>query len=573
MGRADTMAMGDILERTWNRLRQRKGYEHLDEAGKVADILKEPAEEAPKPKRLPVAKELPPAEPPKQPEAPAEEEPYRSPYTGIKKERLEWQALEMGMAPPNPAESVKAIELVEDAVGRLTPESDAIIQARAAEVIADPRQPITLEEAADFLASVDYHRRKADAASDLYSDHMEKGEEAAAREAETEENVHKAAMHNAGQAARLMGSQWAYMGHIYQLLVDKDGQAHIERLLRKANNGEEAPGDSEWAKKHADSLGKAKKKQAKRGKEIDEKGSIDAANEKIAELQGELKRERTQSRKKRGSKNRIVTQEAKDAAVQRIRQRIKDLKTTPQGGIPAKALVEMLADASVVAGYHIEAGARRLADFSRAMTEDLGNWVEPHLNDLHQKARTEYAKVQRKELREKLGEVDNLRGQATNETTGTAHLSVGKLAKEILAETRQDDGSFISRQELLKLLHKELQQIDPDITHRETMDLFSGYGKNTPASKDDLDVAFAERKGETLVLRQRGTLQKKLPPQATGKLRQPPSTKERQVRKQNNNLKKVGERDGISRARGNLKGHLRHRRLVYETRLKNSMHK
>jgi hypothetical protein len=551
IGRDNALQYAPLFEKAWAQTRTAPGFEHLDEAGTVADVLEKPAEEKPK-----------------RPEGQPEQEPPRPQMTGIKKERLELQAAAMGMAPPNPAESVKAVGLVEEAVARLTPESDAKIQERAAEVIADPKKPITLEEAAEFLASVDYHRRKADDAEDRYSDHAEKGGDAAAKVAEMEANIHKAAMHNAGQAARLMGSQWAYMGHIYQLLVDRDGQAHIERLLRKANDGEAAPGDSEWAKKHADAIDKTKKKQAKRGREIDEKAALDEVNARIAELKGELKRDKTRSRKRRGSRNRIVTQEAKDAAVQRIRQRVKNLKTSPQGGIPAGALVEMLADASVVAGYHIEAGARRLSDFSRAMIEDLGSWVESHLNDLHQKARAEYAKVQREELRKRLGEVDDLRGQATNETTGTAHLAVGKLAKEILAETRQDDGTFISRQELLKLLHKELQQIGPDITHRETMDLLAGYGKFTPASKDDLDVAYAERRGETLVLRQRGDAQKKLAPRATGKQRQPPSTEERQFRKQVNDLKKIGERDGwYHPGEGKLRGALE----AQKTRLRNEI--
>ena len=67
----------DILERTWGKLRQRAGFEHLDEAGKVADVLK--------------ASEEPPAQPesPK-PEKPPAKEPSRpSGITSIKNRIVE----------------------------------------------------------------------------------------------------------------------------------------------------------------------------------------------------------------------------------------------------------------------------------------------------------------------------------------------------------------------------------------------------------------------------------------------------------------------------------------------------
>lgn len=472
---------------------------------------------------------------PQHPEGQAEKKPPRPEMTGIKKKRLELRAAAMGEAPLNPGETVRAIELVEEAVARLTPESDARIRERASEVLADPRQPITLEEAAAILASVDYHRRKADEATDRHNEHKAKGADAAARRAEAEEDTHRAALRDLGQAARLMGTHWAHMGHIYQLLVDTDGQAYIERLLTKANGGEAKPGDSEWAKKHAKKLDQAKKRQAKRGKQIDEQGSVDQANEKIAELEGELKRERTQSRKRRGSRNRIVTQKAKDAAVKRIQDRIKKLKSTAGMAVSAKMALEMLPDAAIVATYTVEAGVRRLAEFSKAMIDDLGDWVKPHLNNLHRKARAEYAAVRQEELRKRLGAADDLRGQ---------HRAVAELAKEILAETQKEDGSYIHREELIDRLHKELKQSDPNITRRDTQDLFSGYGNRTTLSDDDLEVAYRDRRGEARELSKIDRLRRKLTPDVSGQEMHPPSDEERGYHRQVRELKKVGEVEG-----------------------------
>lgn len=543
LGYDGTLAAGDVLERAWGTIRQRPDFTHLDEAGKTADVLEKPAPRVPE--------ETAPPEPPKQPEEAVEKPPVapdkhsakaKPPsgegMTGIKKARLEQQAAAMGMAPPNPAESVKAIDVVEQAVANWTPEADEQIQQRAAEIIADPRQPISLEEAANLLASVDYNRRKADEASD--------------RGAEETEEFHRAAMQNSAQAARLMGSQWAYMGHIYQLLVDKDGQAYIERVLKKANGGHVNPEDAEWAKQHADKLDKAKKKQAKRGKQIDEQGALAQANEKIAELEGELKRERTRSKTKRGSKNTVFTQSARDAAFERLRKR-----GLVAASNPAKDVIEGLADAAILAGYYVEAGARQLADFSRAMVGDLGDWVKPHLEELHRTARAEVAKVRQEKLRERLADrITEIPEGKRDEGLAAQHRSVRELGKEIIAETRNEDGSFIARGEinpadqvsgettLLDLLHAELQEIDPNITRREALDMFSGYGKWTPFSKDDVDIKVAQYAGEAQKLGQLDDMSQKMAPKPTGRQQHEPSDDERELRKGVNAAKKQGEKEG-----------------------------
>jgi len=42
MGYDDTLAMGEVLEKTWGLLRKRSGFEGIDEAGVTADVLKKP---------------------------------------------------------------------------------------------------------------------------------------------------------------------------------------------------------------------------------------------------------------------------------------------------------------------------------------------------------------------------------------------------------------------------------------------------------------------------------------------------------------------------------------------------
>jgi hypothetical protein len=450
------------------------------------------------------------------------------------------QADAAGMPRPTETETIRAIELVTDAVEKLTEESDKAIQAMAVEVIT-MQKAITVEETADLLASVDYHKRKMEEAIDRANEYMASGEKLKAAQEEQEADIHKAAMQTVQQAARDVGRrQFAYMGHVLQVLVDRDGAAYIEQQLLRANMGQREYDENgndviaAYAKEMADKIERAKRNQAQRGKQIDADESLSAANEKIKQLEEELKRDRTRSRTARGSRNRVVTKEAKDAAVQRIRDNLKKIGTTAYS-VPVKPILEMLPDAAIVAGYVMESGARKLADFSKAMISEVGDWVTPHLDDLYRTARAEYAAERQEVLRERLSDAEDLQGQ---------HWSVAALAKEILAETRNSDGSFISREELLDRLHEELKEINPDITRRETMDLFSGYGKFSKLSQDELEVAYRDRKGEARELGKIDDMQQKHPPRATGREMHTPSDEERQLHRDVRELKKKGEREG-----------------------------
>jgi hypothetical protein len=479
--------------------------------------------------------------------------------TGIKVEALESQSASEGVAPPSPAESRSAIESVEDAISRHTEDADKSIQGRAYEIIDDPDSPISSDDAANLAASLDYHRRKADEADDRYNDLMAEGKTEAAEAAATEVETHRSAEKTAAQAARFAGSQWSHIGHIYQLLIDKAGSAHVERTLRKANQGKEV--DPEFANEWSKDVSKTKKEQSKRGKEIEAEASSGAANSIIKELELELRRERTLNTKKRGAKNRIVTQEKKDAAVDRIKKRVESLGATTFS-TPVKPAVEMIADAAIVASYHIEAGARTLAEFTKAMTSDLGAWVKPHLDDLHIKARAAFANIRQGELRKVLSASKEVREQ---------HRAVSEMAKEILAEHRKPDGSFIGLEEVLDILHPEIQALSKDISRREVNDMLGGYGKYKELSKDELDVAYRDRRGEARTTAQVLDLEQKKAPKRSGMESHPPSDLERANAKKVRELKKQGEREGWYDSNADPKQRLKSLLESRKTRLRNEI--
>jgi hypothetical protein len=72
-----------------------------------------------------------------------------------------------------------------------------------------------------------------------------------------------------------------------------------------------------------------------------------------------------------GANNKTFTKEAADKARERLRAKLNRLNA---GFDP-----EMAFDGLVLAGFHIEAGARKFRDYARAMIEDLGNAARPHL--------------------------------------------------------------------------------------------------------------------------------------------------------------------------------------------------
>ena len=78
-----------------------------------------------------------------------------------------------------------------------------------------------------------------------------------------------------------------------------------------------------------------------------------------------------------GSGNKIVSRERYDQIQAELKERLGRSNTISPTD---------LALAAELATFHIEAGARRFADFSSRMVQDLGEKIRPHLKDLHKQA-------------------------------------------------------------------------------------------------------------------------------------------------------------------------------------------
>jgi hypothetical protein len=80
-----------------------------------------------------------------------------------------------------------------------------------------------------------------------------------------------------------------------------------------------------------------------------------------------------------GKSNKIFTEERANAARERVLKKF--------GRTNALLDPELLRDGIEIAGYHIEAGARSFANYSKAMVEDFGEGVKPHLRQWYEAVR------------------------------------------------------------------------------------------------------------------------------------------------------------------------------------------
>jgi len=80
-----------------------------------------------------------------------------------------------------------------------------------------------------------------------------------------------------------------------------------------------------------------------------------------------------------GQGNKVFTAEAAAAARERLRKKLGTLRS----GIDP----EMVQDGIILAGYHIEAGARGFAAYAKAMLDDLGDAAREHLRSWYEAAR------------------------------------------------------------------------------------------------------------------------------------------------------------------------------------------
>lgn len=204
--------------------------------------------------------------------------------------------------------------------------------------------------------------------------------------------------------------------------------------------------------------------------------------------------------------------------------------------------------------------ARDIADltaWSKAMLQEFGESIRPHLQTIYDAATKSLGAVQAEAKR------DVAAGKLS------AAQSEGKDVREAATQVRQLAESFIEggvteREALIDAVHGVLVGLDPTITRRDTMDLISGYGEFKPLSQDEVKVRLRQLRGEMQqIAKLDDMLRKGELPLKTGVERRAPTDEERRLIRQVNETRKqlnlTGDREThLQSALDSTKTRLRH---------------
>jgi len=216
-------------------------------------------------------------------------------------------------------------------------------------------------------------------------------------------------------------------------------------------------------------------------------------------------------KEKYGAKNKVVTQEE-------YLKTKAELRSQFSSQLSAGLDPTIAAKLGKIGAYHLEAGTRVFADWSKRVIEDVGEWAKPHLKDIYKQATSNERKVTAEAFSGKIT-------QALNKGKDKPDIGIfiQKLAKQLVAEGITD------RNILVKEVHNILKDIIPDITPRETADAISGYGKYKQLSKDEISVQLRDIKGQLQQISKLEDLQSKGTAEKTGVERRTPSDEERRL--------------------------------------------
>lgn len=306
-----------------------------------------------------------------------------------------------------------------------------------------------------------------------------------------------AEIYDVGQRA---GTENARGLNARKLLINQDYTlARMEARMRSAGKGEAlSPKELATIERQAKEI-EALKKQV----EDAEKAASDAdALAILKRVQDGIKKTRTA--KASGKSLADHLQERRVDALQRLTQlRDKAIKFAVEGEASKPARLPA-AELSLIAEYGssvIQDGARSKADFTQQMEEVFGAQIRPHMDEIFAAAKEQNAidRATYNAGRTPKGErtpaeiVGGVKKEAEGETPeGITQSMVYDLVRAHVAE---DPSMTLDKSKVSEIMGKvadELQELQPGITPDEVRDMFSGHGKVTFPSKEQLNVKMRE---------------------------------------------------------------------------------
>lgn len=203
----------------------------------------------------------------------------------------------------------------------------------------------------------------------------------------------------------------------------------------------------------------------------------------------ETEQQPAQEENQYGTSNKLVSRDRYEELKKRMRQKL--------GGQMNMGIdPEILAIGTEMAAYHIEAGARKFADYARHMIDDLGNAIRPYLKSFYNGAR-DLPEVQEAGLADEMTPYDEVRtfdtanfDKPTVDAIETAHTVVQEQEVNKQAEEAKN---ILTTQRNEKERQKRSRNKKKSVSSQQTPDLFGNV--NAEQNQEDDNYGLQRNDG------------------------------------------------------------------------------
>lgn len=350
------------------------------------------------------------------------------------------------------------------------------------------------------------------------------------------------------QATRKSGTIWGRLGQFRQRLMRDDYTFEaMERKARVSKGRPLTPEESTALKAESEKIATEEKKVEEAQVRAETKAREDAFESTITDLKKKLAGRKGPNVDKRilDYAEKIVKgwETAATEASKRLKARLAYAGAAPDPTI--------LLDLTIIARAKIGRGLIKAGNFISDVVGEYGEAVRPYAQQAWDAAQaeldniaTELPKVVRDKVKKAIINTPEAIVNRITDTIQTRLAEGGDLASlkglvDRLALEFVRKG-ITEREPLLNAVHSVLEPLIPNIQRQETADLISGYGQFKTLDKEAAKVTLRGLKGELQQIAKIQDMQAKLAPKKTGIERRTPTTEERTLIRQVNDLKKKG---------------------------------
>lgn len=456
-------------------------------------------------------------EPSKKP-TPTPEGEFSEEVYSIKNANVDADLEALNLPKPTPAEELAFQETLDEAVTATTDDADSLVS----DLLDNPRAPSPWENA---LLTVAYMRAKKN-----YDNAKKRLAELSGQGGTAESDAKKAldAAHKKYEdvymASRLTGRESGRSLAFRRMMIREDySLVNMEYEARISNEGE-------LSKKQKEEVAELQKRIEELQSQLGDVESRRNNNKAEEKFKAEDEKIRRQTKKRKPGKAKIVTDDARDAAIERIKKR---RQTTLTSGVNP----EDIYDATLIGVNLLENGVNKFSAWSSQIVDIVGDTIKPHLKDMWKDARSQVAQLF-------VDETSSTLAQANKEEKPINYnRQARKIYKEFVAMGQDRDTALKSTHEVFN------DAVEEDFTIEQVRDFVSGYGVFSELSKEELEVQTRAYVGELQQLAKIEAMLRGEAPLKTGQERREASDEERRLLKEVERLKKLGGYSAVDPAK------------------------